>query len=105
MEDEDEVLVSLAEELGNFDEHIGGSQFAHVLLGPLQHLATVEEPLVRYKVRTQWGKSNRRPWSRFVKSAVCFLHNKQRNISCLLSELFPRRTGLLLALLQPDYMR
>jgi serine/threonine-protein phosphatase 2A regulatory subunit A len=52
MEDEDEVLVSLAEELGNFDEHVGGSPFAHVLLGPLQHLATVEEPLVRHKVRT-----------------------------------------------------
>ena len=50
MEDEDEVLVALAEELGNFDEYVGGPPHAHVLLGPLQHLATVEEPLVRHKV-------------------------------------------------------
>ena len=51
MEDEDEVLVALAEELGNFEEYVGGSQFAQVLLAPLQHLATVEEPLVRQKVQ------------------------------------------------------
>lgn len=50
MEDEDEVLVALAEELGKFEEYVGGSDYAHVLLGPLQHLATVEEPLVRHKV-------------------------------------------------------
>jgi len=50
MEDEDEVLVALAEELGIFEEYVGGSQFAQVLLAPLQHLATVEEPLVRHKV-------------------------------------------------------
>jgi len=50
MEDEDEVLVALAEELGNFDEYVGGPPHAQVLLGPLQHLATVEEPLARHKV-------------------------------------------------------
>jgi len=50
MEDEDEVLVALAEELGNFGEFVGGSQHSQVLLNPLQHLATVEEPLVRQKV-------------------------------------------------------
>ena len=50
MEDEDEVLMALAEELGNFDEYLGGSQYAQVLLGPLRHLATLEEPLVRNKV-------------------------------------------------------
>ncbi len=51
MEDEDEVLVALAEELGTFEEYVGGSEFAQVLLAPLQHLATVEEPLVRHKVQ------------------------------------------------------
>jgi serine/threonine-protein phosphatase 2A regulatory subunit A len=50
MEDEDEVLMTLAEELGSFEEFVGGAQFAQVLLNPLQHLATVEEPLVRQKV-------------------------------------------------------
>jgi serine/threonine-protein phosphatase 2A regulatory subunit A len=49
MEDEDEVLVALAEELGTFDEFVGGHTYAHVLLPSLQHLATVEEPLVREK--------------------------------------------------------
>jgi serine/threonine-protein phosphatase 2A regulatory subunit A len=52
MEDEDEVLMVLAEELGNFEEFVGGNQYAQVLLSPLQHLATVEEPLVRQKVRS-----------------------------------------------------
>jgi serine/threonine-protein phosphatase 2A regulatory subunit A len=50
MEDEDEVLVALAEELGSFDEYVGGPAHAQVLLAPLRHLATVEEPLVRSKV-------------------------------------------------------
>ena len=50
MEDEDEVLVALAEELDNFEQYVGGSQFAQVLLPPLQHLGTVEEPLGRHKV-------------------------------------------------------
>ena len=50
MEDEDEVLVALAEELGTFDEYVGGSQYAQVLLAPLQRLAAAEEPLVRHKV-------------------------------------------------------
>ena len=52
VDDEDEVLLALAEELGkNFEEYIGGKAFAHLLLGPLEHLSTVEETLVRDKVR------------------------------------------------------
>lgn len=51
-DDEDEVLLALAEELGRgFDEYIGGPQHAHLLLGPLETLSTVEETLVRDKVR------------------------------------------------------
>lgn len=54
VDDEDEVLLALAEELGkNFDDYVGGKKFAHVLLGPLEVLAAVEETLVRDKVRTQ----------------------------------------------------
>ena len=52
VEDEDEVLLALAEELGrNFEEYIGGPEYAHVLLGPLENLSAVEETLVRDKVR------------------------------------------------------
>lgn len=50
VDDEDEVLLALAEELGrNFEEYIGGPQYAHLLLGPLENLSAVEETLVRDK--------------------------------------------------------
>ncbi|TBU35240.1 ARM repeat-containing protein [Dichomitus squalens] len=50
VDDEDEVLLALAEELGrNFEEYIGGPEYAHVLLGPLENLSAVEETLVRDK--------------------------------------------------------
>ena len=49
VEDEDEVLTALSEELGNFVEYVGGPEYAHVLLSPLENLAGIEEPLVREK--------------------------------------------------------
>ncbi|KAG6005472.1 hypothetical protein E4U54_000335 [Claviceps lovelessii] len=49
VEDEDEVLVALSEELGNFIEYVGGPPFGHVLLSPLENLAAIEEPVVRDK--------------------------------------------------------
>ncbi|KAJ6575125.1 armadillo-type protein [Mycena capillaripes] len=50
VDDEDEVLLALAEELGrNFEEYIGGKDYAHILLGPLENLSAVEETLVRDK--------------------------------------------------------
>jgi serine/threonine-protein phosphatase 2A regulatory subunit A len=50
IDDEDEVLLALAEELGNFVEYVGGKDHAHIILGPLENLAAVEETLVRDKV-------------------------------------------------------
>lgn len=49
VEDEDEVLVALSQELGNFIEYVGGPQWGHVLLSPLENLAAIEEPVVRDK--------------------------------------------------------
>ncbi|KAK2767485.1 Polyamine N-acetyltransferase 1 [Arachnomyces sp. PD_36] len=49
VEDEDEVLTALSEELGGFVEYVGGPEYGHVLLSPLEHLAAIEEPLVREK--------------------------------------------------------
>lgn len=49
VDDEDEVLLALAEELGNFEEYVGGAEHAHVILGPLENLSAVEETLVREK--------------------------------------------------------
>ena len=51
VEDEDEVLTALSDELGGFVEYVGGPEHAHVLLSPLENLASIEEPLVREKVR------------------------------------------------------
>jgi hypothetical protein len=50
LDDEDEVLLALAEELGNLREYVGGDQYTHILLAPLENLAAVEETLVRDKV-------------------------------------------------------
>jgi len=47
--DEDEVLLALAEQLGSFTPLVGGPEFVHCLLPPLESLATVEETVVRDK--------------------------------------------------------
>ena len=39
IEDEDEVLLVLAEELGGFLDHVGGADYATALLPPLEQLA------------------------------------------------------------------
>lgn len=48
-DDEDEVLLAMAEELGDFVPHVGGQEHAQVLLLPLETLSTVEETVVRDK--------------------------------------------------------
>lgn len=48
-DDEDEVLLALAGELGNFTEHVGGPEYAHHLLQPLEAICAAEETLVRDK--------------------------------------------------------
>jgi hypothetical protein len=56
LDDEDEVLLALAQELGSgFVEYLGGPQYAHLLLGPLENLAAVEETVVREKVSKEIG--------------------------------------------------
>jgi len=43
------VLTALSEELGGFVEYVGGPEYGHILLSPLENLAAIEEPLVREK--------------------------------------------------------
>ena len=51
LDDEDKVLMALAEELSSpFVDYLGGPAYAHLLLGPLENLAAVEETVVREKV-------------------------------------------------------
>jgi serine/threonine-protein phosphatase 2A regulatory subunit A len=47
IDDDDEVLLVLAAELSSLIECAGGVPFAHVLLGPLEHLCATEEAAVR----------------------------------------------------------
>jgi protein phosphatase 2A regulatory subunit A, putative len=47
--DEDEILLALAEQLGNFTPLVGGVGYVYCLLPPLESLATVEETVVRDK--------------------------------------------------------
>ena len=55
MEDDDEVLLVLAEELGGFVPLVGGAHEAVCLMGPLGALATVEETVVRDRaVESAW---------------------------------------------------
>jgi serine/threonine-protein phosphatase 2A regulatory subunit A len=49
IDDDDEVLLELAEQLGNMAPDIGGAPFAYCLLQPLETLAAVEETVVRDK--------------------------------------------------------
>ena len=47
--EEDEVLIVLAEQFGNFTQYIGGPEFVHCLLPPLVKYANTEETAVREK--------------------------------------------------------
>jgi len=51
LDDDDEVLWALAEQLGDKDfvVFVGGPDYAHTLIPPLESLATVEETVVRDK--------------------------------------------------------
>lgn len=53
MDDEEEVLIALAETLGSFLDYVGGYGHAVHLLRPLEKLCSVEESTVRDKVRYQ----------------------------------------------------
>ena len=50
VDDEDEVLLALAESLSKFLEYVGGGKFAVHVLQPLENLCTAEESAVRDKV-------------------------------------------------------
>ncbi|KAI3380150.1 hypothetical protein SNEBB_006917 [Seison nebaliae] len=45
--DEDEILMVLAQQLGNFIDLVGGKDYARILLPPLESLAVIEETVVR----------------------------------------------------------
>jgi serine/threonine-protein phosphatase 2A regulatory subunit A len=50
MDDEEEVLINLAEVLGSFLDFAGGPSYAIHIIKPLEKLCQVEETTVRDKV-------------------------------------------------------
>ena len=42
------MLTALSEELGKFVEYVGGPEYGHVLLSPLENLAAIEEQIEEY---------------------------------------------------------
>jgi hypothetical protein len=48
-DDDEEVLLAMAEELGKFVQYVGGPNYAYTLLPPLEQLCSVEETVVRDK--------------------------------------------------------
>ena len=51
MDDEEEILIVLAEQLnGNFLDYVGGKLYAPHLFKPLERLCEIEETTVRDKV-------------------------------------------------------
>jgi serine/threonine-protein phosphatase 2A regulatory subunit A len=78
-DDEDEVLLAMAEELGVFIPYVGGVDHAHVLLPPLETLCTVEETCVRDKaveslcrIGAQMKESDVVDWFVPVIKVCCF---------------------------------
>jgi len=49
IDDDDDVLIAMAESLGNGVALVGGSAYCHTLMGPLEELCNVEEIVVREK--------------------------------------------------------
>jgi len=53
VDDEDEVLVNLAEVLSGFTELVGGAAHSFVLVKLLENLASAEEAIIRDQVFLQ----------------------------------------------------
>ena len=49
LDDDEEVLIALAETLGNFIDYVGGASYTMSLIRPLEQLTIVEENPVRDK--------------------------------------------------------
>lgn len=80
-DDDDEVLLAMAEELGVFIPYVGGVEHAHVLLPPLETLCTVEETCVRDKaveslcrIGSQMRESDLVDWFIPLVKVSIFLH-------------------------------
>ncbi|THU72137.1 hypothetical protein C4D60_Mb04t08930 [Musa balbisiana] len=110
--DDDEVLLAMAEELGVFIPYVGGVEYAHVLLPPLETLCSVEETCVRDKaveslchIGAQMRESNLVDWfAPLVKRLAAGEWFTSRVSSCGLFHIaYPRAPDQLKAELRSMY--
>ena len=87
-DDDDEVLLAMAEELGVFIPYVGGVEHAHVLLPPLETLCSVEETCVREKaveslcrIGTQMRESDLVDWFVPLVKVFLFFYDPGHNYS------------------------
>eukprot|EP00698_Gefionella_okellyi_P022941 TRINITY_DN7702_c0_g1_i1.p1 TRINITY_DN7702_c0_g1~~TRINITY_DN7702_c0_g1_i1.p1 ORF type:complete len:580 (+),score=173.37 TRINITY_DN7702_c0_g1_i1:126-1865(+) len=93
-DDEDEVLLALAEELGKLIDGVGGVEFSHHLLPPLEIICSAEETVVRDKSAESLNTiSERMPLDLLVDHFVAMLKRLASSewFSCRISScsLFP----------------
>lgn len=84
IDDEDEVLLVLAEELPNLSPYLGGSEYLPRLLVPLENLAAIEDATVRDKVsnnakKNRTGQIKSRPPLTFQSTLGCELFENHRH--------------------------
>ena len=71
MDDEEEILIVLAESLNSsFLDHVGGPLFAPHLFKPLERLCEVEESAIRDKVSSKYSYS----FFRLLRASKIFSH-------------------------------
>ena len=58
-DDDDECLMAVAEHIPSLVTSVGGDEFVHALLLPLESLSTVEETVVRQKSGGRFSQSRR----------------------------------------------
>lgn len=76
LDDDDEVLIALAEQLGQGVSWVGGPAFVHTLFGPLEELCNVEEISVREKATNALRELAQDMSSEHVLRHLCALINR-----------------------------
>ncbi len=89
IDDEDDVLLALAEELGKLVDAVGGVEYAYYLLPPLENIAAVEEASVRDKVKTFFFLIEAK---RVLVKHLLFSHCSLLNLFAVLQRFYPRIT-------------
>ncbi|KAH8304577.1 hypothetical protein KR059_012535 [Drosophila kikkawai] len=112
--DADMVILSVAEQLGNFTSLVGGPEFANLLLPPLEFLATVKDDAVRYQavqsLRIVVAKHSAQDMEIYVvpmlqRLASDVFFTSRTSACCFFSICYPRVTPPVKAKLRTDFRK